>query len=109
MGPLAEAASSLQRGRVQSEKPTAGLLSGSHFHVAGVGLGHGPPHAGEGVFQCTAVNILIRRERKKERKKGKKAISNIIKLRHTKVMIKEMIKQEKSRNINIIVGCFHSM
>ncbi|KAL3988522.1 gap junction delta-3 protein [Sarotherodon galilaeus] len=37
MGPLAEAASSLQRGRVQSEKPTAGLLSGSHFHVAGKG------------------------------------------------------------------------
>lgn len=45
MGPLAEAASSLQGRGEQSEKPSAGLLSGSHFHIAWVehgGLGvHG--------------------------------------------------------------------
>ncbi|TNN55036.1 hypothetical protein EYF80_034742 [Liparis tanakae] len=42
MGPLvAAAAHRLQRGRGQSEEPTAGLLSGSHFHIAGVVWG---PH-----------------------------------------------------------------
>lgn len=57
MGPLAEATSRLRRGRVQSEKPTAGLLSGSHFHIAGVVWGPGCACAGEGVLQCTIVCV----------------------------------------------------
>jgi len=37
MGPLvAASAHRLQRGRGQSEEPTAGLLSGSHLHISGV-------------------------------------------------------------------------
>lgn len=48
---------------MQSEKPTAGLLSGSHFHIAGVAWG---------LDMHTEVDVPCTIKRKKGRKKERK-------------------------------------
>lgn len=48
---------------MQSEKPTAGLLSGSHFHIAGVAWG---------LDMHTEVDVPCTIKRKKGRTEGEK-------------------------------------
>lgn len=65
-GPLAVATSRLQRGREQSEKPTTGLLSGSHFHIAGVAWGLDVCMQVR-VYSCPPVRVSKRRKERKKR------------------------------------------
>lgn len=52
---------------MQSEKPTAGLLSGSHFHIAGVAWG---------LDMHTEVDVPCTIKRKKGRMEGEKKESS---------------------------------